>query len=112
MPPFCSSRAQRPSIGWEDLLEGPDFFDGCKPSLCALPAHARRRTLAREMRDSAVIQKVCAMANSKDEQVSVRLSAEQRAKLEKLAEQDDRTLSSTIRRIVTRALSQSEGLAA
>jgi predicted DNA-binding protein len=49
---------------------------------------------------------------AKDEQVSVRLSAEQRAKLEKLAEQDDRTLSSTIRRIVTRALSQGEGVAA
>jgi len=49
---------------------------------------------------------------AKDEQVSVRLSAEQRAKLEKLAEQDDRTLSSTIRRIVTRALTQGEGVAA
>jgi predicted DNA-binding protein len=62
------------------------------------------------MRGSAVINEVCAMA--KDEQVSVRLSAEQRAKLEKLAEQDDRTLSSTIRRIVTRALTQGEGVAA
>ena len=58
-------------------------------------------------------QKVCAMANSKGEQVSVRLSAEQRLELERIAAEQDRTLSSTIRRIVAKALSnQGAGVAA
>jgi len=52
------------------------------------------------------------MGNSKDEQVSVRLPSELRTKLERIAGEEDRTLSSTIRRIVAKALENQEGLAA
>jgi len=53
------------------------------------------------------------MENSKCEQVSVRLPIKLRVELERIAEQQDRTLSSTIRRIVARALeNQGEGIAA
>jgi predicted DNA-binding protein len=45
-------------------------------------------------------------------QVSVRLPARLRERLERIAEQEDRTLSGTIRRIVVRALNQDEGMAA
>jgi hypothetical protein len=49
----------------------------------------------------------------KSEQVSVRLPIKLRVELERIAEEQDRTLSSTIRRIVARALeSQGEGVAA
>lgn len=43
------------------------------------------------------------------EQISVRFPSELRAELQRLAEQDDRTLSSLVRRIVVRALRQGEG---
>jgi predicted DNA-binding protein len=46
------------------------------------------------------------------EQISVRLPARLRERLERIAEQEDRTLSGTIRRIVVRALNQDEGIAA
>jgi len=41
---------------------------------------------------------------AKDEQISVRLPNELKIKLEQIATAEDRTLSSTIRRIVARAL--------
>jgi predicted transcriptional regulator len=53
------------------------------------------------------------MANSKDEQVSVRLPSDLRSKLERIAGEEDRTLSGTIRRIVAKALeNEREGIAA
>jgi CopG-like RHH_1 or ribbon-helix-helix domain, RHH_5 len=51
-----------------------------------------------------------AMENS--EQVSVRLPTRVRVELERIAEADDRTLSSLVRRIVVRALERQGGVAA
>lgn len=46
------------------------------------------------------------------EQVSIRLPVKLRVELERIAAEQDRTLSNTIRRIVVQALRQGEGVAA
>jgi hypothetical protein len=61
--------------------------------------------------------RIAAMAEKDlDETVTVRFTSETRAKLEKIAEADDRPVSALVRRIVTRALNedrqQHEGAAA
>jgi hypothetical protein len=119
----CSGNGAVCSQKQRHLLDFRHEFPGwCSQTNCrrfsrdSFPCHASRCVAAKSgaphvaARSGATVQ---VYAMEKSEQVSVRLPIKLRVELERIAEADDRTLSSTIRRIVARALErQGEGVAA
>jgi hypothetical protein len=93
-------------LGWRSqpdcrLFSGDSF--PCHASRCV----AAQLGVSQSCRQQCETAQVFAMDNS--EQVSIRLPVKLRVELERIAAEQDRTLSNTIRRIVVQALRQGEG---
>jgi hypothetical protein len=97
------------------ILLGPSkLLDPAKhPASIGVCVAARSGFRTRSLTNTRNDLRIAAMAEKDlDETVTVRFTSETRAKLEKIAEADDRPVSALVRRIVTRALENQNGVAA